>query len=137
MRKGKPKQREAKLEFEKRESADRRAAAKRYHDARIAIASQAGNPRCLRERRPEAKNSSLTSASCFVEPKPGFVMPFEKHKGKTLGSVPDDYLQWLLSLDNIRDSMRSAILRHLTLKCTEPPIAQTEHSQGHRIDPPW
>ena len=24
------------------------------------------------------------------------LMPFGKHKGKTLGSVPDDYWQWFL-----------------------------------------
>ena len=136
MRKGKPKQREAKLEFEKRESADRRAAAKRYHDARIAIASQAGNPRCLRERRPEAKDSSLTSAYCFREPKPGMMMACGKHKGQPFDLIPDDHLQWLLGRDNIYPSTRSALLRYLTLKCTEPPIAQSEQPENARMTPP-
>jgi hypothetical protein len=35
-------------------------------------------------------------------------MPFGKHKGTKISELPDDYLQWLLSLD-LREPLKSAV----------------------------
>lgn len=46
-----------------------------------------------------------------VEPE-NFVMPFGKHRGKTLGQILDDdaaYLDWLVGLDNLREPLKSEV----------------------------
>ena len=40
------------------------------------------------------------------------VMPFGKHKGRTLGQIGDEdilYLDWLNGLDNLRPPLREAV----------------------------
>ena len=36
-------------------------------------------------------------------------MPFGKYRGRPLSELPDDYLFWLLSLDNLRQPLRLAV----------------------------
>jgi hypothetical protein len=36
-------------------------------------------------------------------------MPFGKHRGWLLSELPDDYLDWLLHLDNLRPPLRRAL----------------------------
>ena len=36
------------------------------------------------------------------------LIPFGKNKGKSLDSVPDDYIKWLAGLDNLREPFASA-----------------------------
>ena len=38
-------------------------------------------------------------------------MPFVRYRGRRLGEVPDDYLGWLFSLDDLREPLRSAVDR--------------------------
>ncbi len=41
-----------------------------------------------------------------------FVMPFGKHKGKTLDDVPLSYLEWLRDLDDLQEPLLSAVLEY-------------------------
>jgi hypothetical protein len=66
-------------------------------------------------------------------------MPFGKHKGVPLAELPDDYLDWLASLDDLRPPLRAAVHREvrkreqadlggsgrgsLSLTCPEPRVA--------------
>jgi hypothetical protein len=48
-------------------------------------------------------------------------MPFGKHKGTLLSALPDDYLDWIATRDDLRDPLRAALaherrLRHHTLE---------------------
>jgi Putative quorum-sensing-regulated virulence factor len=36
-------------------------------------------------------------------------MPFGKYRGRELGELPDDYVEWLSRLDNLREPLKSAI----------------------------
>ncbi len=38
-------------------------------------------------------------------------MPFGKYRGWPLDELPDTYLDWLASLDNLREPLRSAVYR--------------------------
>lgn len=40
-------------------------------------------------------------------------MPFGKHRGKPIKSLPTDYRNWLLSLDNLDGYLRTAVLQSL------------------------
>lgn len=39
------------------------------------------------------------------------IMPFGKHKGVAVGALPDDYLRWLTTLDDLRDPVASVVRR--------------------------
>jgi hypothetical protein len=41
-------------------------------------------------------------------------MPFGKFKGWALAELPDDYLRWLVSLDDLREPLRSAVVSEWT-----------------------
>lgn len=43
-----------------------------------------------------------------------FAFPFGKHKGKPLSSIPDSYLEWVLSLNDIAAALRILIKQHLS-----------------------
>jgi DNA polymerase III epsilon subunit-like protein len=49
-------------------------------------------------------------------PKLVLKMPFGVHKGKTLGQLPKDYLEWLLSLPDLSIDMRYSVNKALELK---------------------
>jgi hypothetical protein len=36
-------------------------------------------------------------------------MPFGRFKGVLIGDLPDDYLEWLRGLDNLREPLRDAV----------------------------
>jgi hypothetical protein len=36
-------------------------------------------------------------------------MPFGRYRGQPLSALPSDYLQWLLTLDDLREPLRSSI----------------------------
>lgn len=36
-------------------------------------------------------------------------MPFGKHRGAAIHDLPDDYLEWLHGLDNVRGRLRKAV----------------------------
>jgi heterodisulfide reductase subunit A-like polyferredoxin len=38
-------------------------------------------------------------------------MPFGRYHGIPLADLPDEYVDWLMSLDNLREPLRSAIAR--------------------------
>jgi hypothetical protein len=40
-------------------------------------------------------------------------MPFGKHRGKSLQTLPDDYLQWLVGNVELREPLRSAVYDEL------------------------
>jgi len=44
-------------------------------------------------------------------------MPFGRHKGTALAELPFDYLRWLVSLDDLREPLRSAVLDELEGRC--------------------
>ena len=46
-------------------------------------------------------------------------MPFGKHKGQLLSEIPADYLEWLLSLDHIRNPLRGVVEQELELRAEE------------------
>ena len=37
------------------------------------------------------------------------LMPFGKHKGEQLASLPEDYLRWLIDQDWLKDDLRNEI----------------------------
>lgn len=39
--------------------------------------------------------------------------PFGKHKGELFSEVPTDYLEWVLTLSNLRDNLRQAVVKEL------------------------
>jgi hypothetical protein len=45
-------------------------------------------------------------------------MPFGRHKGKLFRQIPEHYLRWVLSLDNIDDLLRQRITSYLSLKAS-------------------
>src|SRR5262245_60967137 len=36
-------------------------------------------------------------------------MPFGKHKGRRISKLPDEYLDWLYNLDDLRQPLRDAV----------------------------
>jgi len=51
-----------------------------------------------------------------------FIMPFGKHKGEPLKSIPQDYLKWLVDKSNIKADLRELISAHLSQvkQCQQP-----------------
>jgi uncharacterized protein (DUF3820 family) len=45
-----------------------------------------------------------------------FLMLFGKHKGKTLKQIPDDYLEWVMRLDDLPGATLAVIQLHLVRK---------------------
>jgi hypothetical protein len=43
-------------------------------------------------------------------------MPFGKHKGVELADLPNDYLAWLIDLDDLREPLRSAVNREYAFR---------------------
>lgn len=43
-------------------------------------------------------------------------MPFGKHKGEDIEDIEDGYLEWLLNLETLNDSLRSAINNELRMR---------------------
>lgn len=41
-------------------------------------------------------------------------LQFGKHKGEHIANVPQDYLRWLLSLEDLEKTLRKAIRHHLS-----------------------
>jgi len=54
-------------------------------------------------------------------------MPFGKHRGEELSQIPADYLEWLLSLSDLRNSLRQAVAHELGQR-------QTEEAEHIRVD---
>jgi hypothetical protein len=50
-------------------------------------------------------------------------MPFGKYKGTEIAELPSDYLLWMLALDDLREPLRSAVLREAVRRNEEVPIA--------------
>lgn len=48
-------------------------------------------------------------------------MPFGKYKGDNLCELPEDYIEWLMGWDGLREPLRSALKRELLFR--EPPPA--------------
>lgn len=38
-------------------------------------------------------------------------MPFGKYKGIEVGALPDDYIDWLIALDDLREPLRPGVFR--------------------------
>jgi uncharacterized protein (DUF3820 family) len=76
-------------------------------------------------------------------------MPFGFHKGKTLGTLPDDYLGWLASLPDLWPALRSAVEQEIKRRgmkqaehasratatdvCPNPEIARQLIDRGLRV----
>jgi hypothetical protein len=45
-------------------------------------------------------------------------MPFGRYRGALLDQLPDDYLAWLLTLDDLREPLRSAVAREANRRRT-------------------
>jgi hypothetical protein len=43
-------------------------------------------------------------------------MPFGKHKGKPLGELPDEYLDWLSSLVDLREPFKTAVRQEVAVR---------------------
>jgi Putative quorum-sensing-regulated virulence factor len=43
-------------------------------------------------------------------------MPFGKYKGELVCEIPDEYVEWLHSLDDLREPLRSAIRQEWQLR---------------------
>lgn len=50
------------------------------------------------------------------QPKLVLKMPFGLHKGKTIGQLPKDYLEWLISLEDLSSDLRYSVNKALELK---------------------
>lgn len=48
-------------------------------------------------------------------------MPFGKHRGEHLSTLPGEYVNWLLAQDFVKDPLRGALI-HI---CNEPPERDT------------
>lgn len=52
------------------------------------------------------------AAKIGMQPTASYLLPFGKHKGSPVSTLPDDYLQWL-STRELRDPLRSVVAREL------------------------
>jgi hypothetical protein len=59
---------------------------------------------------------------------PAFEMPFGKYQGKPLHEIPDSYVDWLLSLDDLREPLLSELNLEATRRW-DPKASK----QGRRI----
>jgi hypothetical protein len=50
-----------------------------------------------------------------------YVMPFGKYKGQTLDEIDDEYLEWLLDEDFVREPLRSQLRREGQRRCESRP----------------
>ena len=65
-------------------------------------------------------------------------MPFGKHKGQQLGEIPRNYLQWLLTLDDLQPALRSEaqrVLHGIGAATTNTTKASTSTGQRIQDDP--
>ena|SRR5215472_303463 len=46
-------------------------------------------------------------------------MPFGRHKGSEVADLPDDYLEWLAGLDDLRQRLREAVEGELERRAAE------------------
>jgi hypothetical protein len=67
-------------------------------------------------------------------------MPFGRYKGRLVSSLPDDYLEWLAALDNLREPLAAAVWRELNRRepgeqreWTPPPPPQSPSTVALRI----
>ena len=42
-----------------------------------------------------------------------YTMPFGKHKGRPIATLPDSYLEWLTSLPDLREPLASEVAREI------------------------
>ena len=54
-------------------------------------------------------------------------MPFGKYKGVELSHLPDDYLDWLLSLDDLRPLLAQALQAEAKRRVKAAPTSQLNH----------
>jgi hypothetical protein len=47
-------------------------------------------------------------------------MPFGKYKGTLVGALPDDYLHWLATREDLRDPLRAAVRRECRVRNQAP-----------------
>jgi hypothetical protein len=50
-------------------------------------------------------------------------MPFGKYKGTNVAELPDDYLEWLHGLDDLRGRLRRAVDAEWNYRCATEPCA--------------
>ena len=70
-------------------------------------------------------------------------MPFGKFRGEALSTIPTDYLRWLVSLDDLREQLRSAVIGELEIRrrlvhslvpvCPDPGRAARVVAAGRRV----
>ena len=51
-----------------------------------------------------------------MQPAPSFRMPFGKYKGTLVSALPDDYLAWLVTREDLRDPLRAALARECQVR---------------------
>jgi hypothetical protein len=69
-------------------------------------------------RKAGATVESLTQTTAPSPRRTAIRMPFGRYKGKSLRTIPSDYLAWLLSLANLRPGLRSDITHELKTRTT-------------------
>jgi len=68
---------------------------------------------CFVLRQAGESVESLTQTTAPSPRRTAIRMPFGRYKGKSLRSIPSDYLAWLLTLANIRPGLRRDIAKEL------------------------
>jgi hypothetical protein len=55
-----------------------------------------------------------------ARPTSAFRIPFGKYKGTLVGALPDDYLHWLATREDLRDPLRTAVMRECRVRGQAP-----------------
>lgn len=58
-----------------------------------------------------------------------FTFPFGKYKGKYVDTIPDDYLEWVLTLKSLDESLRAEIKSELVKRAREGTCVTDENKR--------
>ncbi len=64
-------------------------------------------------------------------------MPFGKHRGKSVHTLPRGYLRFLLTLDDLSDDLKTAVEAGIRGEQYDPPPVLDVDELVHEVCKPW